>query len=134
MDHFCYGLFNGTISQSKKLSSENSVAIFDIRYFKPPFIGIYSKLTQKGLTNYPHGFVAMLKIYWFLEVKRHVLYFHEKILFQVNKFLRLRRSLFVLAVKLVILSQPVQNLATRTDGNFDTEKKSHIITTVIQVI
>ena len=99
----------------------------ETRYFKLPFIGMYSKVTQNKIEKLCKRFCKSAKVKLVFAAINRVRHFHTKILIQVFSVQRLFINLFVLAVMLVMLvkrtdiSQPgLMNTLVRI--------KSHIYT------
>ena len=75
----------------------------ETRYFKLPFIGMYSKVTQNNIEKLCRRFCKSAKVKIVFTSNKLSQTFHTKILIQVFSVQRLFINLFVLAVMLVML-------------------------------
>ena len=75
----------------------------ETRYFKLPFIGMYSKVTQNNIEKLCRRFCKSAKVKLVFTSNKLSQTFHTKILIQVFSVQRLFINLFVLAVMLVML-------------------------------
>ena len=99
----------------------------ETRYFKLPFIGMYSKVTQNKIEKLCKRFCESPKVKLFSPTINCVRHFHTKILIQVFSFQRLFINLFVLAAMLVMLVKRT-NISQPGLMNTLVRIKSHIYT------
>ena len=106
---------------SKTNAESKPVEMFNIktRYFKLPFIGMYSKVTQKKLKNVVKDFAKMPAI----NCVRHL---RTKILIQVFSVQRLFINFFWASCNASYIGQTYRHLTTKIDEHFCKDKMSHI--------
>ena len=126
IDHIVKSYLNDKINCRNGKSSENAESEIKIRYFKPLFIGLHSKLMQKKIDQLCKRFCKSLKIKLVFTSEKLRCAFSTKDPYQSEHLSKVIYKFVCASCNANCVGQTSRHFETRIDEHVGKEKKSHI--------
>ena len=130
IDQIVKSYFNDQINCRNGKSSENAESEIKIRYFKPLFIGLHSKLMQKKIDQlckrFCKRFCKSLKIKLVFTSEKLRCAFSTKDPYQSEHLSKVIYKFVCASCNVSYVGQSCRHLATKIDKHFDKDNKSDI--------
>ena len=126
IDHIVRSYLNDKINCRNGKSSENAESEIKIRYFKPLFIGLHSKLMQKKIDQLCKRFCKSLKVKLVFTSEKLRCAFSTKDPYNSEHLSKVVSKFVCDSCNTSYVGQTCRHLATRIDKHFGKNKKSHM--------
>ena len=126
IDHIVKSYLNDKINCRNEKSFKNVESEIEIRYFKPPFIGLHSKLMEKKIDQLCKRFCKSLKVKLAFTSEKLRCAFSTKDPYQSEHLSKVVYKFACASCNASYVGQTCPHLATRIDEYFGKDKKSHI--------
>ena len=117
---------NNTIKSSSKQNHNSNEKDITVRFFKLPFIGFYSKQTQKKIDKLCKKFCKNLKVNLVFTSKKLRDMFSSKDPYRSDHISKVVYKFVCASCNASYVGRTGRHLATRIDEHFGKDKKSHI--------